>query len=241
MDQNNIHHEDVLMKMFMYSLEGDARVWYISLPSSNISSLREFHATFNEYCKRYFPTNFILVYCCEQCKSIYYSINQIQEVVPNTYEEEDEEYLVIHKTFSHFPFQEEVFQDVVDDRIIDTMIKNSLDSSNNYFHNEYFVLKDEVVHLYPFFENKIVDEEKFQNCDDAQDIDNHIVDAGNHTLEYLAILSNACSSDEIAIPNLNEEKLIFDGYLENEQQFSKLLHMKLLSNQPAYDNYKEKF
>jgi hypothetical protein len=27
MDQLDIHHEDVLMKMFMYSLEGDARQW----------------------------------------------------------------------------------------------------------------------------------------------------------------------------------------------------------------------
>jgi hypothetical protein len=28
MDQLDIHHEDVLLKMFMYSLEGDARQWY---------------------------------------------------------------------------------------------------------------------------------------------------------------------------------------------------------------------
>jgi hypothetical protein len=58
MDQLNIHHEDALMKMFMYSLEGDARVWYRSLPASNISSLREFHVAFNEQCKRYFPADF---------------------------------------------------------------------------------------------------------------------------------------------------------------------------------------
>jgi hypothetical protein len=40
MDQLDIHHEDVLMKMFMYSLEGDARGWYRSLPPSSISSLQ---------------------------------------------------------------------------------------------------------------------------------------------------------------------------------------------------------
>jgi hypothetical protein len=28
MDQLDIHHEDVLLKMFMYSLEGEARQWY---------------------------------------------------------------------------------------------------------------------------------------------------------------------------------------------------------------------
>jgi hypothetical protein len=39
MHQWRIHHEDVLMKMFMYSLEGDACKWYQSLPPANISSL----------------------------------------------------------------------------------------------------------------------------------------------------------------------------------------------------------
>ena len=28
MDELNIHHEDVLMKLFMFSLERDARLWY---------------------------------------------------------------------------------------------------------------------------------------------------------------------------------------------------------------------
>jgi len=37
--QLNIHHEDVLMNMFMYSLEGDDREWYQSFPPSSISSL----------------------------------------------------------------------------------------------------------------------------------------------------------------------------------------------------------
>jgi hypothetical protein len=36
MQQLDIHHEDILMKMFMYSLDGDARKWYFSLPPSNI-------------------------------------------------------------------------------------------------------------------------------------------------------------------------------------------------------------
>jgi hypothetical protein len=34
-----IHHEDVLMKMFMFLLVGDAREWYHSLPPTRISSL----------------------------------------------------------------------------------------------------------------------------------------------------------------------------------------------------------
>jgi hypothetical protein len=40
MAQLNIHDEYVLMKMFMYSLEGDACEWYRSLPPSIIFSLK---------------------------------------------------------------------------------------------------------------------------------------------------------------------------------------------------------
>jgi hypothetical protein len=52
MDQLDLYHEDVLMKMSMHSLDGDACQWYFSLPHSIISSLREFHSTFKENYKR---------------------------------------------------------------------------------------------------------------------------------------------------------------------------------------------
>jgi hypothetical protein len=39
MDQLDIHHEDFLMKFFMF-MGGDARHWYKSLPPSNISKLK---------------------------------------------------------------------------------------------------------------------------------------------------------------------------------------------------------
>jgi hypothetical protein len=39
MHQWEIHHEDVLMKMFMFSLDEDAREWYRSLPPASMSSL----------------------------------------------------------------------------------------------------------------------------------------------------------------------------------------------------------
>jgi hypothetical protein len=59
-----ILHEDVLMNMFMHSLEGDARQWYISLPPSRISSLKYFHATFHAYCKFFYLVEFLLEICC---------------------------------------------------------------------------------------------------------------------------------------------------------------------------------
>ena len=55
MHQWEIHHEDVLLKMFMFSLARDARKWYHSLPPATISSLGNFHATFTTYCQRLYP------------------------------------------------------------------------------------------------------------------------------------------------------------------------------------------
>ena len=46
MDQLSIHHEDVLMKMFMYPLDGCVRQWYRTHPGSSISSLKYFHDAF---------------------------------------------------------------------------------------------------------------------------------------------------------------------------------------------------
>ena len=64
MDHLNIHHEDVLTKMFMYSLDGSARKWYINIPPSSISFLKYFHHTFNSYYKRIYPDECIFEDCC---------------------------------------------------------------------------------------------------------------------------------------------------------------------------------
>jgi hypothetical protein len=66
MDQLDIHHEDVLMKMFMYSLEGDARGWYRSLPPSSISSLQEFHTMFHHHFKIFYPDDLLFENCCKE-------------------------------------------------------------------------------------------------------------------------------------------------------------------------------
>ena len=62
----DLQHEDVCMKMFMYSLDGDAREWHFSLPPSSISSLKDFHTLFHEHCKRYFSYEFLFENCCEE-------------------------------------------------------------------------------------------------------------------------------------------------------------------------------
>jgi hypothetical protein len=68
-DQLDVYHEYSLMNMFIYSLDGHARKWYRLLLTSNISSLEEFHAALNKYCKQYYSTETLLKDCCEIFKS----------------------------------------------------------------------------------------------------------------------------------------------------------------------------
>jgi hypothetical protein len=72
MHQLNIAHEDVLIKMFKYSLEGSAQEWCRYLSPSNISSLKDFHAAFHYRFKRYFTDEFLFENCCEELKSSLY-------------------------------------------------------------------------------------------------------------------------------------------------------------------------
>jgi hypothetical protein len=47
MDELNIHHEDVLMKLFIFSFERYTRLWYKFLPHSIIPSLKNLHILFH--------------------------------------------------------------------------------------------------------------------------------------------------------------------------------------------------
>jgi len=64
MYQMNIFLEDVLMKMSMYSLEGDTCEWYHSLPPSSISSLQDFLVVFNDHCKILYLAKSLFENCC---------------------------------------------------------------------------------------------------------------------------------------------------------------------------------
>jgi hypothetical protein len=54
------------MKMFILSLERDARQWYKSFPTSFISSLKYFHMMFHSHSKRRYPIDFPLGSCCNE-------------------------------------------------------------------------------------------------------------------------------------------------------------------------------
>jgi hypothetical protein len=97
MHQWGIHHEDVLRKMFMYSLEGDARKWYQSLPPASISSLEQFHVAFNMHCQNFYSSELICHSCCEEYK------NYVQDI-DDSYEGcENEEYALDEESVFSLP------------------------------------------------------------------------------------------------------------------------------------------
>ena len=102
MDQLDIHHEDVLLKMFMYSLEGIARRWYWSLPISSISSIKYFHVVFYVYCKRIYSVDLLLEDCDEQFNIKKSLINNDQKSFTKEIHEEVFQEKEVQETFNNF-------------------------------------------------------------------------------------------------------------------------------------------
>jgi hypothetical protein len=122
MHQLGIHHEDVLMKMFMYSLEGEACEWFRSLLPSSISSLKYFHVAFNNHCKKYFSADLLFEHCYEQFGS--YIQNSIISSSSSENErdilfEEVEEDLVTYESFSNSVIQKDDVGNYINDEIND--------------------------------------------------------------------------------------------------------------------------
>jgi hypothetical protein len=71
-------HEDVLIKLFKFSLEGNARNWCQSLPAVSIHSLKDFHVAFNSYYEKIYSADLLFPECCHE-----------EEIVPSEKFEED--------------------------------------------------------------------------------------------------------------------------------------------------------
>jgi hypothetical protein len=74
-------HEDVIIKLFTYSLDGAARDWCRSLPVAYITSLRNFHAAFRLFCKETFETDFLYQECCYEFDLLSKESNSHKEYV----------------------------------------------------------------------------------------------------------------------------------------------------------------
>ena len=63
--------EDCLMKMFMASLEDDARLWYEGLPAASIYSLKDFHIIFCKNYKQYYPALWLIESFCGRFEDLF--------------------------------------------------------------------------------------------------------------------------------------------------------------------------
>jgi hypothetical protein len=61
-------HEDFLMKIFMATLEGKARLRYEGLKPGNLYSLKYFHITFFKHYGESNPSSLVFEDCCEFCE-----------------------------------------------------------------------------------------------------------------------------------------------------------------------------
>ena len=85
MHQWEIHHDDVLLNMFMILLVGDAHNWYHSLPPTSISSLEQFHVAFNGHCQKFCSSKFISHNYCKEYN------DYVQNIEDSDVDCEDEE------------------------------------------------------------------------------------------------------------------------------------------------------
>ena len=70
-------HGDSLMKMFMVSLEGNARSWYERFPLDSLYSLKYFHTVFHEHFKDQYPSLPLVEYCCMHVKGFIQNLDNV--------------------------------------------------------------------------------------------------------------------------------------------------------------------
>jgi hypothetical protein len=172
------------MKMFVYSLEGDARQWYRSLPISSISSLKDFHVAFHSYCKRIYPAERLFEHCCEGYalytqNFVDYSSSSADEGDDNIEEEEEDSLSAISS--SNSVLQQEDFQqsdieidnnDTLDAFGINPNVSNSSDYDTKVVPNlfEGYIVDDnthkssslslELYHIAPVYDEYTDDEKE---------------------------------------------------------------------------------
>jgi hypothetical protein len=151
MEQLNLHQEDVLMKMFMFSLKDDARDWYFSLPAASISTLREFHVAFNFHCKRYYSSEFLFHDCCEEYEK---SVQAALSFSPDCEVEEDpslsfpsshdlkEDFICCsyeEEIVDDFVLEANIFDNLASDEVIVSNIEQEQFVVDKQFDDEHFV------------------------------------------------------------------------------------------------------
>jgi hypothetical protein len=178
----DIHHEYVLLNMFMHSLEVDVRQWHFSLPHSCISSLKEFHIEFNYHCRRFFPVKSLFEGFCVEFKLYIQEYGSSSNIDGREFNDEEvEEHSILHESFSSSFVQEEY------------LLENNFEDKSPY---------------------------------------NHIAEKFDIVLD----LPNSVCYDAFVVQNFNEDRLIFDEYLDDSKEnFPASTHVEFFKH--VYDKY----
>ena len=82
------------MKMFMVSLEGNARSWYEGFPSGILYSLRDFHKSFHEHFKDQYPSLLLIQDSCTHDKE---SIENLKDIYSDDQYMDEEILEILHE------------------------------------------------------------------------------------------------------------------------------------------------
>jgi hypothetical protein len=148
--EHDIFHEDVLIKMFKFYLEEDAREWCQSLPAASIHSLKDFHDDFNSYYGKIYPAHLIFYdYCKRFSLHILHMIEcsscdeSSEDLVERESKDESEYFANTDENFSLSFSQEELLPYMIDDSVDDGVTMDALFSTPSTPIVSY--LKEEVV------------------------------------------------------------------------------------------------
>jgi hypothetical protein len=139
-------HEDCLMKMFMATLEGKARLWYEGLKPGSLYSLKYFHITFFKHYGESNPSFLVFEDCCEFCEHFikylenvfgdeecmndeiieaFYEYSSQQQIVAPPLVEDEVDQEIVAK--SHFPspeLDEDIQQDFQQDKVFQSCLSS---------------------------------------------------------------------------------------------------------------------
>jgi hypothetical protein len=206
----------------MYSLEGDARQWYRKIPSSSISSLKEFHDVFYSHCKIIYPVEILFENCCERYASC------IQDSASDSSTSDDE-------------------GDCYREKYLDDEFHNSFPKFEEQMHHscqnlgpqEKYQYGQSIISLSPFFDSLsqevILDSDLFYHENSVADFHDQI-----HSLSVPPIVNELMCHDFPSFDDHEDvfpEKRVFQAIV----LIPSAINSQMVIDSPLYDDYEDDF
>jgi hypothetical protein len=220
--EHGFFHEDVLIKMFKFSLEEDAREWCQSLPAASIHSLKDFHDAFNSYYEKIYLSHLILDDCC---KKFAFHIQQMiessscdesgEDLIERESEDRSEYFANVDEIFSLSISREEGLPDMSVDSVDDCIAIDVSYSSPDA--PVVSVVKEEIV---------VEEDSSLFLQEVSHDVFSPRIEEKNQEVAHFSLQDKRVLRSPI-----------FDEYSDEEEQIPTLHFVDLGSSQPVYDNY----